>query len=246
MPKPWLNACSTNKYFSNLCDESFFRNRIAYKYPLALKNKPESMKWKQFYLKLVYLIGKMKEIYNFDFVSGNPEIYYTILTNNRIDRQFYLASKNNLKDLVYFLAKREVNDWKYSIYLEWGIFGAAIGNHEELVNWYLKSLNNDYLETALSGAAKGGHNLLVKKLIEKGAIDFDHALYNSGLKGHRDTIELILKYGGDINQALIGAADSKLPKKFIDFLIMRGANIEDGILLAENDQETIDYLRNFL
>lgn len=246
-----LNACSTNKYFSSLCDESFFRNRIAYKYPLALSNKPENMKWKQFYLKLVFLIGKMKEVYDFDFVERDPERYYRFLNHEKITYQFYFASKYYLKDLLAYLINRE-NKKKphryYREYIIWGLSGASAGHHEELVDWYLNLnfLNKSYLNKALAGAANEGDNFLIKKLIEKGADNFNLALYNAGLKGRKDSIELLLKHGGNINEALSGAGYSKLPKEFIDFLLLRNANIDDAILIVGDDQETVNYLRNFL
>lgn len=192
--KELLQMCSLNKYFSELCDEKFFRNRLTLKYPETLKNKSENMGWKLYYLKLVYLIGKMQEDFGFTFTSGDPELYYNFLTNKNITEQFLLASQYYLKDLLGHLINREnkIRNWGYVNYLRGGLFGAALGNHEDLVNWYLENARNAvHANTALTGAAKGGHNSLVRKLIEKGANDFDDAIWFAEEGGHKDTVELL-------------------------------------------------------
>lgn len=246
-----LEMCSLNKYFNGLCDEAFFRNRIVAKYPQSLKNKPENMKWKQFYLKLVYLIGKMQEDYEFDFTSGDPEMYFDILEESNIAQQFFFASKYYLKDLLSYLISRENkidNNWPYKNYLEWGVFGAAVGNHEELLEWYLKNVQPEIsLDLPLSGAAEGGHKTLVENLIERGATDFNSAIYNAGRGGQKEIVGLLLKRGANINEALVGAAETRQPKEFVHYLLEIGGNIEQALLLYDTiTTDEIAYLSNFL
>ena len=175
----------------------------------------------------------MQEDYRFNFVSGDPELYYSILTKDAIDQQFFFASKYYLKNLLSYLITREneiQNNWRYKNYLEWGIFGAAVGNHEELLDWYLKNTQiGGSLDLALSGAAEGGHKELVEKLIEQGATNFDDAMYNAGLGGQKEIVVILLKHGANINKALVGAADSRLPDDFVYFLLEKGGDIEQAI-----------------
>jgi len=211
----------------------------------AFSYTDKDMKWKQFYLKLVFLIGKMKEVYDFDFSSGDPEQYYEILKGSKSD-QFFIASKLHLLDLLTYLIVREnkvVNNWDYRNLLDWGIFGSAVGGHEDLVNHYLEY--NADINTALAGAVQGGNIELAKKIIQKGADDFDRALYNSGVKERRNMVDFLLQYGGNINEVLVGAADQNASREFIDFLIGRGANIQQAINMAEHDKndEALEYLR---
>lgn len=247
-----LNTCSLNKYFYGLCDDMFFRNRIVYKYPLSLKNKPEGMKWKQYYLKLVYIIGKIKEDFGFEFTSGDPEKYYNILKTNSIHSQFRISSYHNYTDLIDYLIYRENNkpdNWKYPYYLKWGIYGAAEGNHEELIDWYLTHDENNLINSALDGAVKGGNIKLVEKLILKGSNDFDGALVYAGEYGHRDIINLLIRKGGNINEALYGASFIENPNKdLIEYIIEKGANVEEVIREAEQNGElkAANLLRKYL
>ena len=188
----------------------------------------------------------MKEVYDFDFSTGDPEKYYEILKYSSKTKEFYKASKFHLMDLLTYLIIREnkvVDNWAYRNLLDWGIFGAAVGGHEDLVNYYLE-FNTD-INTALAGAAKGGNIELAKKLIQKGANDFDGALYNSGLKERRNMVDFLLQYGGNINEVLVGAAGHNASREFIDFLIGRGANIQQAINIAEYDEndKALEYLR---
>jgi hypothetical protein len=51
MIKSLFNACVTNKYFYNLCeDEHFWRERSYKKNFKELHNKEKTQTWKQFYL----------------------------------------------------------------------------------------------------------------------------------------------------------------------------------------------------
>ena len=54
--KDLLKACSVNNYFNKeVCDDIFFRNRLARTYPDTLKYKPENENWKNYFYKTVFV-----------------------------------------------------------------------------------------------------------------------------------------------------------------------------------------------
>jgi hypothetical protein len=81
-----LETCNLNSYFNNLCNNDFFRNRMFKKYHFLIQDKPEELSWKDYYLKSVYYIDKMKREYGFDFTSkssGDPKVYYYFLSGRK-------------------------------------------------------------------------------------------------------------------------------------------------------------------
>jgi hypothetical protein len=44
-----VKMCQTNKYYAQLCNDDFFRNRIGKRYPSDLNWKPQDTTWKQYY-----------------------------------------------------------------------------------------------------------------------------------------------------------------------------------------------------
>ena len=113
--KDLLNACSLNKYIYNqVCNDIFFRNRLSRTYPDTLKYKPEEMNWKNYFLRVVYYISKMKENYDYDysnFNEGNPKIQYQVFLKSRKDKTELLiqASKFGEITLVKEAIKRGAN-----------------------------------------------------------------------------------------------------------------------------------------
>ena len=72
--KDLLKACSVNKYvYNEVCDDMFFRNRLARTYPDTLKYKDEDMKWKDYFLRVIYYVAKIKEDYGYIYEEGNPK-----------------------------------------------------------------------------------------------------------------------------------------------------------------------------
>ena len=77
--KELLSVCSLNKYLYNkVCDDMFFRNRLARTYSDTLKYKSEDMSWKDYFLRVIYYIAKMREDYKYKYTEGNPKILYYI------------------------------------------------------------------------------------------------------------------------------------------------------------------------
>ena len=79
--KDLLKSCSLNKYlFETVCNDNFFYQRLSLKYPDSLKyySKDEYKNYKNYYLKVIYWISKMKEDYDYSYVDGNPKTQYEI------------------------------------------------------------------------------------------------------------------------------------------------------------------------
>ena len=108
--KDLLKACSVNKYVNEkVCDDIFFRNRLSRTYPDTLKYKPKYMNWKDYLLRVIYYIAKMKEDYNYNYEEGNPKVQYEIFKETRNDdiRLLATASKRGELLLVKEGLKRE-------------------------------------------------------------------------------------------------------------------------------------------
>ena len=82
-----IKACSLNKYlFESVCDEQFFHRRLQAYYPDIVLNyvrRPYDKKWRQYFLEIVYYINKLKEDFDYTYVSGSPERQYKIFKKSR-------------------------------------------------------------------------------------------------------------------------------------------------------------------
>lgn len=167
-----LKACSVGKYALEICDETFFRNRLIKKYPNTLQYK-NGKSWKKYYLDVIYYINKMKEDYDFEYRTGNPKIYLDILKfHGYVSQLFELIGKNSAKDLYELKAKKYGDN--YDIY---AITTAAENNQREFIE-YLISKNNstELLNWGLYGATKSNNIELINFFINKGAKDFNESL----------------------------------------------------------------------
>lgn len=120
-----LKTCSVNSYFKNLCDDDFFRKRLRQKYPFLFDLKSKEISWKNYYLKSVYYIDKMKREYDFDFTSksfGTPKEYYDILAGR----------KTNGKKIA-FTNERDA--------FHWGEFASENNNFKDLQNYFQDKLH---------------------------------------------------------------------------------------------------------
>ena len=166
-----LNACSLNKYTWKLCDDNFFRNRLVIKYPDAVKYKIGTS-WKEYYLRTIYYVSKMLEERQFVYKNGNPRIYYDILFKTpHIHVQLEKAAENNYLDLVNFLLNKSPQSLR-SFYIANILGGAALNNHFDIIQHYLKEANTAALTQGLLRAIQGRHNDLAMFFVEKGAINF--------------------------------------------------------------------------
>ena len=247
--KELLEFCSLSKYNLSLCDESFYRNRLFRKYPETVKDKPQDMKWKQYYLKMVFYIGKLSEEYNFNFNTGNPEKYYRILKNPLIYDQMYETSKNNYIDLLNRFLTDPSQIYIWINILSFGIAGAAEGGHKSLVTYFLACTDlapqhrPDFLEQAIGGASFENKREIIEYLLKEGA-DPNDGLYGAAKSNNKEMVKYLISKGADNwNNGLYGSAEGKNNELAKYFISLGANNWEEALGFAErtNNEEMIQY-----
>ena len=106
-----FSLSKVDKYTNTLCkNEDFWRNRFIKTYGNYIK--PTWIKWREFYLKVVY------------YLNGS----------NNWNSGMYNAAEGGDKDLVDFFISKGANDWN------WGMSAAAKGRHRDLVDFFRQQL----------------------------------------------------------------------------------------------------------
>ncbi len=136
--------------------------------------------------------------------------------------EFFEACQNGQIDAVNnLLPSREIDD------LNWGLSGACLGNHMNIVELLIFKGAYEY-NWGFRNSCYGGHLEMTKFLIHKGASE-----YNSCLRGHINIVKLLISYndnnsiypllinGGLSNACLRGHSD------IINLLITNGASDYD-------------------
>ena len=108
-----LNFCKASfkqEYEKSLCaDETFWKIRTEKYYPVAHEIKKDDLKWKKYYLRIVYYKDKMEREYGFGFTDGDAKEYYDILdSDDYFDNDDpYINIKNRINGIshMYKIAK---------------------------------------------------------------------------------------------------------------------------------------------
>ena len=226
----WLKTRSLNKYLFNIvCDDNFFYKSLFLKYPdtLLYYNVKKDKTYRRYYLKVIYYISKMKEDYNYSYISGNPKTQYGIF-------KFVKKDINNL--LIKSSIKGELNLVKEAIKR-----GADI------------HAKDDY---ALQSASENGHLEVVKYLVENGAdihAKDERALRLASLNGHLQVVKYLVNLGGNIhidNERPLIIASYNGDVELVKYLVSVGANIHvdnDAPIkwAAENSAlDVVEYLKS--
>jgi hypothetical protein len=187
-----LNACLTNKYAKELCDDSFFHNRLLSKYKSTIPYKKEKS-WKNYFLKVLYYIDKMKTDFDFNFTSGNPELYYTILKKGQDiseDIGIERATRHGLDDLIEYYKNYDY-PWEISLPL------AIESEKKSTVELILKLKEKegggilDVYNQGLYLSASKGNEELVNLFLSKGANNLTESLKSASKKGHLKIVEIL-------------------------------------------------------
>ena len=93
--------------------------------------------------------------------------------------------------LVEFFIDKDIknglaNDW------DWGMYGAALGGHKELVEFFIEKGANMW-NRGMMYAAEGGHKELVDFFIEKGANTWNWGMHRAAIGGHQQLVEFFIE-----------------------------------------------------
>jgi hypothetical protein len=211
--KDLLKSCGINKYFRNkVCNEQFYITRLTNTYPDTLKYKNENISWREYFLKTIYYISKMKEKFGIEYINGNPYINYLvkIVLENKIINEYVrediihdiqTETRHHSALLRVNRFMRNVEILKY--FLNLGIKPDIQDLHQSINNQNFESLkllfpyiviNQNELNEMANIAAYGVRLDILEYLIAKGAIITEKTLYyaNLGMK-QKDIIHYIKK-----------------------------------------------------
>ena len=253
--KELLNICNLNKYALSLCNESFFRNRLALTYPesysIILENKPSGMKWKEYYLKIIYYVAKLAEEYNFQFVEGDPEKYYKILKEPLEYKQMYEASKNDYLDLIIYFIEESSEKYTWSDVLKWGISGAAEKGHLDLVKYFLSLIDTnipeykpDFLSKAINNTSLQDINMF-DYLLKEGA-DPTAQIYSAAKRNNIKMVKYFISKRDniDLNYTTFGSlrgSNNEISK----YLISLGADDWERFLDISKQEKNDEMIKYF-
>ena len=107
--KTIVKMLSVNRKFH---DDEFFKLVFEYKYPFLIKFKKDKESWKDFYLRMVMYIAKLKKEYDIDYIPSprfNPEEFYFNRFDDKhqdlYDAAEYLVGVEDFEFLENFLMK---------------------------------------------------------------------------------------------------------------------------------------------
>jgi hypothetical protein len=180
-----LKVCSIDKYtWTSVCDDNFLKRRLLSKYPNIDSNKGGES-WKQFFLKAIYYIDKLKEEFNYSYTYGDftkqynilEKIYEEQLPRVEIDLNYVMKNllvqsvlQNELALVEFCLKYRKYYNFDLLMKV---LFIAADSNNYEIFVYLLKKIKLKNLfglqryEILLRKVLKSGHLDAVKLLIEK-------------------------------------------------------------------------------
>ena len=188
--KEIILLCNSNKYFFfNVCDEGFFHKRLQEAYPDTVSLKDEKENWKMFYMKMIYYIFRMKEIYSYEYKEGNPIVSYNILKQSRNDmRLLFNAAEAGEIGLIKEALSRGIN---------------------------IQIRNNDALDAAISHNQLAA----VKYLVDNGADIHDRAdlpIRTASFRGYLDIVKYLVSKNANIHIRNDEAIKSALLYKHFD------------------------------
>ena len=195
-----LNICTINKKtWNEVCDDNFLRRRLS-KYPGIEKYKRDDESWKEFFLRTVYYIAKMKEDFKFEYSGGDFKKQYEFLIKYKpLNMLLIESAKEGELSLVKYALKKGVDIHSSR--------DAALRNasrrHLKIVKYLVEHGANIHAigEEALRVSVLYGQLDIVKYLVEHGAnihLSNDLVLTLANKKGHSEIVKYLLEQGADI------------------------------------------------
>lgn len=191
--KTILKMLSVNRKYNR---PEFFQKIFITRYPLLIKYKNQFDSWKNYYLRTIKYISKLKEKYNFPYIPNpnfNPEKIY-------LDS----FSINNRQDL----------------YRKGLIYSSEIGDIN-LVEYFLLKTNYELMHV-LKNAARYGKIELIKYIIEKygkNQNDLQEAAYYAVLYDQLETYQYLLNNGAYFEIIHLDTVRNRGNHVFEDFLL---------------------------
>jgi len=100
-----IRMLSVNKKYRAFDDPNFFINILKTRYPLLIRFKNDDETWKQFYLRMIYYLAKLREELSLPYLPSydyNPEIIYNYLIKDKnVDKQELINRYNTDYDSTY-------------------------------------------------------------------------------------------------------------------------------------------------
>jgi hypothetical protein len=200
--KELLKVCSVDRRFWNeVCDDNFLRRRLN-KYPGIEKYRKANESLRNFFLRVVYRIAKMKE-FEFDYSGGGD-----------FEKQYLLLQKSpNISILLIEASKaRDLSLVKYAI--------------EKEANIHVLE------DEALYYAAENGDISIVKYLVEKGADfkTYNRVLLSAASAGHLDVVKYLVENWAPLNRGALKWAAKYGYLNIVKYLVEKGSHIDRDII----------------
>ena len=200
-----LKFCRVDRRFWNeVCDDNFLRRRLG-KYPGIEKYKREDESWKQFFLRVIYRIARMKERFQFEYIGGDFEMQYLILDMEG-SMGFILneAAERGEFPLILYAIKNGVNLQKAGT---GSLYSAAKYGHLNVVKYLVENgVGIKDFFGLLNGASEEGHIDIVKYLIDMGAPVTHYALARAVRHDHIDVVKLLIEHGAEVTPYVLRTA----------------------------------------
>lgn len=144
-----LKVCHLDrKTWNKVCDDNFLKRRLS-KYPGIEKYKRSDESWKEFFLRVLYYIGKIKEQFRFSYTVGDFKRIYDLLKTGNWSELLIKASEEGDISLVKYVNERGAN-MNLENYHEALVYASKNG-HLEVVKYLTK--HSQYALASLKYAA---------------------------------------------------------------------------------------------
>ena len=257
--KTILDMLSVNKSFN---EPILFERIFKRKYPLLIQFKKEDETWKNFYLKMVYYISKIKEEYDIPYISSNtydPEKIYNKRNRkgkyNIYNWLFYNAVRSGQIDIVKKLLseKKEILSEKYNFEIpdypyiktifDLALSAASLRGYIEIVELIFDFSNNFARNKALIDASQNGYLNIVKFLVDKGANRLDKALILATRAGKVNVIDFLIGRGAKNFNAAMSAAVTGNRIDMVKLMLSKGADDLNRSLLNAAKRGNLEILK---
>jgi len=160
------------------------------------------------------------------------------LTQQMLERLFADAARLGRADLVRLAAEQGANEADIALY------SAAGEGHLPIVEWVWdyatrleapvveESVLQETLNQILLDASEGGHSDVLEWAVNKGADDFNYAVWKAVRNGHPELLPRLLELGADDYDHVMQAASSQNYPLIVNDMLAKGATNYNSALSA--------------